>query len=120
MQESELDQGTLETLRADLLSLKADLEQLLALSEESAGAVELDQSKVGRLSRMDAMQQQAMAVAKRGTYQQQLRSVLKALARMERGDYGYCAECDAAIPLARLRIKPEALLCLNCQQSAGG
>lgn len=118
MPDRHLTEAELESLRDNLLALKADLEDVLVASQESAGAVELDQSKVGRLSRMDAMQQQAMAVAKRGTYQRQLREVIQALARMEEGDYGYCIECDAAIPSGRLRIKPEAAFCLACQEHA--
>lgn len=120
MAEAELSPQQLEAAGKNLQALKTDLEQLLLTSEESSSAVELDQSKVGRLSRMDAMQQQAMAVAKRSAYQQQLRSVLAALARLERGEYGYCIECDQPIAPARLEIKPEAALCLKCQEQAGG
>lgn len=120
MAEAELSPKQREAARKNLQALKAELEQLLLMSEESSSAVELDQSKVGRLSRMDAMQQQAMAVAKRSAYQQQLRSVVAALARLERDEYGYCIECDEPIAPARLQIKPEAALCLKCQQQSGG
>lgn len=120
MAELELSPQQLDAAGKNLQTLKTELEQLLLLSEESSSAVELDQSKVGRLSRMDAMQHQAMAVAKRSAYQRQLRSVLAALARLERGDYGYCIECDEPIAFARLEIKPEAALCLKCQQKSGG
>ena len=50
-------------MRDELLKLRDELQRLSATSDEAAAVVELDQSKVGRLSRMDAMQAQAMAQA---------------------------------------------------------
>lgn len=111
-----LTEPQLEELKKSLEARRADLEQLLASDDDSL-SVELDQSRQGRLSRMDAMQQQAMAVAKRETYQQQLRQVIRALNRMAEDDYGYCLQCDEPIPHARLAIRPEAALCLACQSS---
>ncbi len=101
-------------LQEQLEVRRAELEQLLA-SDDDTLAVELDQSRQGRLSRMDAMQQQAMAVAKRETYRQQLRQIIRALNRMAEDDYGFCQRCDEPIPMARLNIRPEAELCLKCQ-----
>lgn len=117
MSQDELTDAQLSQQREKLEALRLDLEQLLA-SGAGAEAVELDQSRQGRLSRMDAMQQQAMALAKRETYQKQLRQVLAALRRMDEEDYGYCELCDQPIPLARLQIRPEAALCLTCQSQA--
>lgn len=115
----ELSAAQLRQQSERLQALKSDLERLVTESE-GAEAVELDQSRQGRLSRMDAMQQQAMAVAQQATYQRQLREVLKAQARLEAGDYGYCTLCDDPIPLARLHIRPEAELCLACQSKGEG
>ncbi|WP_347329569.1 TraR/DksA family transcriptional regulator [Marinimicrobium locisalis] len=106
----------LSRLKAQLESLRADLEALLA-EGDATKAVELDQSRQGRLSRMDAMQQQAMAVAAHETHRQQLRQVLRALKRMEEDDYGYCRECDEPIAYKRLTVRPEAELCLQCQSN---
>ena len=36
--------------------------------------------------------------------------------RVEQGHYGLCIDCDRPIPLARLRIKPEAVRCTACQE----
>lgn len=106
-----LNPSQLQMLKEELERRRGDLEALLA-SGDDAGAVELDQ---GRLSRMDALQQQAMAVAKRDTYRLQLRQIIRALRRMAEDDYGFCLECDEPIPLARLEVRPEAELCLACQ-----
>ncbi len=80
MSTGELSEAQLDQQRQMLEALKVELQELLS-SDDSGGAVELDQSRVGRLSRMDAMQQQAMAVAKLDTYKRRLRSVVAALQR---------------------------------------
>lgn len=109
-----LNEAQVAAQKTELQRLRAELEALLA-ADDGTQAVELDQSRQGRLSRMDAMQQQAMAVAKRDTFRQQLRQVIRALRRIEEDDYGFCLECDEPIPLARLQARPEAELCVSCQ-----
>jgi DnaK suppressor protein len=96
-----------------LLDLKG---QLLAdaACDDATGTVELDQSRVGRLSRMDAMQAQAMAQASASRRQQRLRQVNAALERVADGDYGVCLECDGDINPKRLEIDPVATLCIDC------
>lgn len=117
MSAKELTPDQLEQQRQILEALRVELLELLS-SDDSGSAVELDQSRVGRLSRMDAMQQQAMAVAKLSTYKRQLRQVVAALGRLDNGDYGFCKVCDEPIPFARLQIRPETEYCLKCQARA--
>lgn len=94
--------------------------RLTALSEEDAlGAqgqqiVSLDQQSVGRLSRMDALQNQAMAKAQAGRRASEVLRIKAALARIEADEYGYCADCGDDIGLARLRIDPTLPRCLSC------
>ena len=91
MQETaELTDAQVESLRVELDKLKADLETRLRASAADAKPVELDQSAVGRLSRMDAMQSQAMAKATRRTVQLQLTQCDSAPRAVERGEYGLC------------------------------
>jgi len=116
MSDCDLTQAQLAAQKASLEQLRGDLQALL--STDDTQAVELDQSRQGRLSRMDAMQQQAMAKAKRQAFQGQLRQVLAALRRIDEDDYGYCLNCDQPIPLGRLEVRPEAELCLTCQNRA--
>lgn len=98
-------------------TLKAEREQL---REVSAGAaeerkpVELDQQSVGRLSRMDAMQVQAMAQAVEARRQGRLQRIEAALRRIDAGDYGYCVSCDTEIPVKRLEIDPATERCVDC------
>jgi len=108
----------IQELSEALLALRTKLEQQLADAKTATDVVVLDQSSVGRVSRMDAMQQQSMAVSTRARAEASLRKVLKALNRMEMEDYGYCQECDNPIQFKRLQVQPQASHCLNCQDQA--
>ena len=95
-------------------------QRLLAEDAGAAGAratVELDQASVGRLSRMDAMQQQQMALAEQRRRQQTLKRIEAALRRVEDGSYGECAACGEPIAAARLRMDPVIALCLDCARA---
>lgn len=91
--------------------------ELIALSETaslSRDTVKLDQSAVGRLSRMDALQQQAMAKATEARRSKQLYRIDHALRLIESGEYGICENCDEDIAPKRLEIDPLATRCTNC------
>ena len=94
-------------------------EQLLsdsAGSSDERAAVELDPTKVGRLSRMDALQMQAMSAALEVRRQQDLKKIEAALKRLDEGEYGYCFKCGEAIAAGRLESDPAAPLCAACAQ----
>jgi DnaK suppressor protein len=105
-------------IRDRLVTLRQELESLSAASDESSQTVELDQSRVGRLSRMDAMQAQAMAKESSRRREDTLRSIADALARLDRDDYGHCQSCDEPIPQGRLEFDPTATLCVRCAEMA--
>ena len=100
--------------RDRLLALQAELESIAATGDESAAVVELDQSKVGRLSRMDAMQAQAMAKAASNRRQAMLLKITAALKRIDEGDFGLCRECEEPINPKRLEFDPTAIYCIEC------
>jgi DnaK suppressor protein len=106
--------------RDRLLALRAELENVAATGDASAAVVELDQSKVGRLSRMDALQAQAMAKAHSNRRQAMLVQITAALQRIEAGDYGVCRECDEPINPKRLEFDPTALRCIECASKGEG
>jgi DnaK suppressor protein len=87
---------------------------------DAAATVELDQTRQGRLSRMDALQQQAMATATQQRNATELARIDAALARIDAGDYGFCLRCDEQIAPARLQIDPAATLCIRCAEQAEG
>ena len=84
------------------------------LGEEGQATVQLDQQAVGRLSRMDALQNQAMAKAN-ATRRDAERTRLKAaLVRISEGEYGYCEDCGDIIAAKRLELDPAAIKCIDC------
>lgn len=100
--------------RQRLLEKRQELISLSSLSGEARETVALDQQSVGRLSRMDAMQQQAMAAAQERNRKRDLQRIELAERRLADGEYGYCAECGEEIPDPRLAIDPMAERCVNC------
>ncbi|MFO7564555.1 MAG: TraR/DksA family transcriptional regulator [Enhygromyxa sp.] len=99
--------------------LEQQREELLGTQElavSSTKPVELDQTTVGRLSRMEAIQAQAMAVATQNRREVQLQRIKAALTRIDEGEYGLCVDCDEPINPRRLAFNPTAPLCLTCAQ----
>lgn len=97
-----------------LRDTQTELEQSLADSSEEA-PVSPD-SAIGRLTRQDAMQAQQMAIELRRRSRIRLQQVESALQRTETGSYGVCLRCEEDISLARLRVRPEATLCVECAE----
>ena len=100
--------------RQRLAARKAEIEEFSALSKDAREPVELDQQAVGRLSRMDALQNQAMQQAGERARQRDLVRIEMAERRLAEDDYGYCADCGEEIPEGRLKIDPMAERCVNC------
>lgn len=100
--------------RARLLDEAAKLRAASDQSQADRRPVELDQQSVGRLSRMDAMQQQAMASAQDSRRQARLVAINAALRRLEEGDFGFCTDCGDFIGLSRLDLDPVLMRCVPC------
>lgn len=109
-----MDDARIAHFRQRLELLRDELAQPDEVSDEAARSVQLDQQSVGRLSRMDAMQGQAMALAGRRRREIGLRRVLAALRRIEHGEYGDCTDCGEPIDSRRLEVDPAIALCLQC------
>ena len=97
-----------------LLHLRTELLQVEQSGNEAAQTVELDQSSVGRLSRMDALQGQAMAKESQQRRTIQKQRIDSALQRIEKGEFGLCIRCEEEIHLKRLEVDPTTLLCIDC------
>ena len=102
-----------QTVRATLLSMRKELCDILENSLENSAPVKLDQTQQGRLSRMDAMQQQAMADETQRRRHMRLAQIDAALARLDDGEYGYCVTCGEEINAERLALDPAIALCLR-------
>ena len=101
-------------VRAGLEALRAELLRSSAETSADRRPVELDQQSVGRLSRMDAIQVQAMAQAQEGRRQDRLRRIDAALRRLADGEYGACVVCGEDIPAKRLEIDLTVARCVDC------
>ena len=108
----------LDHFQALLTERQRDLLDVAKTGDSAAEAVELDQSRVGRLSRMDALQGQAMSQEAQRRRERELANIKQALARIETGDYGYCQQCDEQIAAGRLEIDPSATLCIACAEKS--
>ena len=107
----------LQAARARLTARRDELHKQSSVSADERDAVMLDQQSVGRLSRMDAMQRQAMAQAQERARAAELARLDQAMRRLEDGEYGWCATCGEEIAAARLEVDPAAAVCVDC---AGG
>ena len=112
----ELTDAQKTELRGDLRALKTDLENLLAATGDGAQPVDLDEP-IGRLSRMDAIQQQKMTQANRARNTTRLAMVISALAADPDDEYGWCKRCEEPIGYARLKARPESPFCVGCMHS---
>ena len=101
-------------VRETLVKLKAELESFSEISEDARATVMLDQQAVGRLSRMDALQGQAMAQASERQRRADIQRIEAALKRLDDGEYGYCVDCGEAIAAKRLEVDPAAAFCIRC------
>ena len=110
----ELTEDQRTALSEQLRALEAELREALEGSREGAQVVSLDQP-IGRVSRIDALQQQKMAQAAKRKQEVRLGQVKIALAALDDDEYGYCRACDEPIGFKRLSARPESPFCLGCQ-----
>jgi DnaK suppressor protein len=111
-----MEEDQLEAFRVALLSQRDEIEKLSSAGQDATGTVTLDQSKVGRVSRMDALQAQQMAQETARRRQTQLQKIDSALRRIDAGNYGDCFVCGEAINTARLEIDPACTRCTDCME----
>ncbi len=97
-----------------LEALKLELEALIKATRDGTRPVDLDEP-IGRLTRMDAIQQQSMSSANRRGHDIRLRQVQQALTSIEQGQFGLCRRCEDPIGAKRLEARPESPYCLDCQ-----
>jgi len=109
-----MDDARLAEFRHRIETLLAELQGDDTRGQSGQATVELDQQAIGRLSRMDALQNQAMAKAGHARRQAQRTRLKAALARMDEGEFGYCEDCGDEIAGGRLELDPAATRCISC------
>ena len=108
------DEDFVEARRVELVRLREELSGTVDSTAVGAKPVDLEEP-IGRISRVDAMQQQKMVAENRQAAQQRRRQVEAALSRVEEGEYGECLGCGEEIDPRRLEAHPDAALCVECQ-----
>jgi len=111
MNEEEIDE-----IRQKLLDIRSELNELEGAFKDSGEIVELDQTRIGRLSRMDAMQAQQMSLQASRRRQQRLMAIEGALRRIDAGEYGDCFVCGNQIAVHRLTADPTNTRCVGCAE----
>lgn len=104
----------ISVFRERLLQLQQELLVMDKTGQSASSTVTLDQSKVGRLSRMDALQGQAISQELNRRRLLEIKKIAAALNRIETGDYGYCTQCEEEIAIKRLEFNPSVSLCIQC------
>lgn len=113
-----MNKSDIERLKQKLLARREELLGLQEMSAESRSAVELDQTSVGRVSRIDAMQAQQMALATARQRQDELNRIGAALQRIADGRFGECGVCGEDIAMKRLELDPSVATCIACARKS--
>lgn len=107
-----------EAMKKRLLDRREELEHVIEARAETQTDAELDQQRIGRLSRMDAIQQQAMEEETGRRRDQEIDRIAAALQRIEEDEFGYCGVCEEPIAPKRLENDPATPICINCAAKA--
>ena len=113
-----LSSQQIAVIRKQLQQLEKNLSQQMEINRDAASIVALDQTSVGRVSRMGAIQQQSIALSTLRKTHLKLKRVQDALQALADNEYGFCEQCNELIAFERLLARPEANLCINCQNHA--
>ncbi len=105
-----------KALKKRLKQMRKDVEKLSETTIEARQPVKLDQSMVGRLSRMDALQYQAMQLETERRRTMEIQRIDSALQRVDEGEFGYCVSCGIEIEHKRLENDPMTPTCFDCAQ----
>lgn len=108
------DQERIARYRPRLEQELAEIEKLDAENAAWSAPVELDQQSVGRVSRIDAMQMQAMSQAVQRRRAARRVAIQQALKRIAEGEFGFCVECGEPIAPGRLDVDPTFSACVRC------
>ena len=103
-----------EALKRQLYERRDKLERLISAHHVDTKPVLLDQTTVGRLSRMDELQTQAMSIETERRRKEEIARIEASLSRVEEGEYGYCITCGEEIENKRIELDPATPTCVGC------
>jgi DnaK suppressor protein len=102
-----------KNIRELILTEIAKTEKLIQEYRKMSGPVAPDDA-IGRISRMDAINNKSVTEASLRQAEQKLESLQRVLALVGTKDFGICMKCRKSIPSARILYRPESLYCVNC------
>jgi len=108
------NKNEIASIKLKLENQRSELLRWVAITQDDRKPVELDQSQVGRLSRMDAMQVQEMALEQERRREIEIKRINAALERIGEGEYGFCLKCGEGISPKRLKFDPSTPMCVHC------
>ena len=111
-----LDAATQAAYAERLRARETETLAQMQMNAKSAQPPSLDE-EIGRLTRMDALQQQQMALHAGRRLEVQLSRIRGALMRIDERTFGACAMCGARVPPRRLELVPETPFCLPCLEN---
>ena len=100
-----------DKIELEIRILRKDIERLKELTAPIA-----PENAIGRVSRMDAINNRSVNEAARRKTVRRLKSLELALERSTESSFGLCRGCGAEIPMGRLLLLPESVLCVQCAQ----
>ena len=108
------NKNEIASIKLQLENKRSELLRWDEITQDDRKPVELDQSQVGRLSRMDAMQVQDMALEQERRREIEIKRINAALERIGEGEYGFCLKCGEDISPKRLKFDPSTPMCVDC------
>lgn len=88
-------------------------ESLIAEYKDMSKPVSPDDA-IGRLSRMDAINNKSITEAALREAETKLKSLKQVLSKVNDPDFGLCIKCRQPIPPGRILIRPQSQYCVNC------
>ncbi len=101
-------------------ALKKKIKATIAETEAKIAQLEVEtapispENSIGRVSRMDAINNKSVSEATLRTAKRKLGNLRHALSKIETPNFGVCARCKHPIPPARLMFMPQSPYCVNC------
>jgi DnaK suppressor protein len=98
-----------QQIEEKIIKLKDDINKLIELTKPIS-----PDCAIGRISRMDAINNKSINEAALRQRQTQLKALECAFNHVDDSDFGKCVNCCREIPLGRIMLMPESKKCVTC------
>ena len=108
-----MDEATRTEIESRMIDEIAETEEKILELEKLVQPVAPDNA-LGRLTRMEALNDKAVNEAALGQAQERLHLLELALTRVNEKGFGKCTACERSIPVERLLLMPQSTKCVEC------